>query len=52
MSRGKTLENADFIYHVHFPKIFLNNCSTKYLKKNLFLKNFKSRLLFEGKTGI
>ena len=38
------------LHRVHFPKIFLNNYSTKHLKKNLLLKNFKSRLLYEGKS--
>ena len=37
-------------HRVHFPKIFLNNYSTKHLKKNLLLKNFKPRLLYEGKS--
>ena len=38
------------LHRVHFPKIFLNNYSTKHLKKNLLLKNFTSRLLYEGKS--
>ena len=37
------------LHRVHFPKIFLNNYSTKHLKKNLLLKDFKSRLLYKGK---
>ena len=37
-------------HRVHFPKTFLNNYSTKHLKKNLLLKNFKSKLLYEGKS--
>ena len=28
----------------------MNNYSTKHLKKNLPLKNFKSRLLYDGKS--
>ena len=38
------------LYRVHFPKIFLNNYSTKHLKKNLLLKNFKLRFLYEGES--
>ena len=37
------------LHRVHFPKIFLNNYSTKHFRENPLLKNFKSRLLHEGK---
>ena len=38
------------LHRAYFHKIFQNNYSTKHLKKNLPLKNFKSRLLYEGKS--
>ena len=45
ITRGKTWTSPCI-----FQKIFQNNYSTKHLKKNLPLKNFKSRLLYEGKS--
>ena len=38
------------LHRVHFPKIFLNNYSTKHLKKNLLLKNLNQGFSMKGKV--
>ena len=49
MTRGKTLANVDFTVYI-ILKIFMNDYSNNYLKKNLLLKDFKSMLLCESKS--